>query len=315
AESWKQVFTRKQVRERLKRSDSTIQRRLDSGKFTAPHRGLYVRALGVDDFLTTLIAAFVWLDAKGVVSGAAAGWLHRLDGCDAPLPELVVPRTMRNRNGGSVLIRSSNDLAPHHVTRVAGLKCMTPARAIVNLCEIGAPRNQIVMAYEDNYRRGWRARQELGRCVEELKNSRDLSILKELISRRGGKAKPTESALEAVADDILWRAGIRGQRQVTIRDEATGLWVRFDLAFIELRYGFEYDGARWHLLRARFRKDRVDDRLLQTIKWGNARWTWADVLDELRFISTARALLDVRREAVLGTPIPWMPEHQIVFPF
>ncbi|MFL5321387.1 MAG: hypothetical protein ACJ790_17130 [Myxococcaceae bacterium] len=311
--AWRTVFTRKQVIETLKLSDTSIRKRLETHKYTADYPGVYVRVEGVQTFLTALVAGARWLAPDGIVSGVAAGWLHRFDGCDAPTVELTVPRNLRHRESSGVAIHSATELPQHHVTTVAGLRCMTPARTLVHLCELGAPRRQIVMAYEDNYRRGWREREDLKRCVDELGAGRDLSILEDLLSRRGGKARATESALEAIADDMLWRAGIRGERQVTLVHEPTGLYFRFDLAFLELKYGLEFDGGKHRLMR-RFQRDRTIDRRLQIIGWADARFTWADVQNELAFVSEARELLRARRESLFGAPESWLPRKQLMLP-
>src|SRR4051812_18732459 len=77
ADAWNQVFTRRQAEQFLELSRATLHRRVESGELVSPHPGIYLPSTGVTDFLPSLLAAAKWLAPHGVVSGPAAGWLHR----------------------------------------------------------------------------------------------------------------------------------------------------------------------------------------------------------------------------------------------
>lgn len=109
---------------------SELKQRLRSGGLLRQHRGVYRVGHEAPSLAATYLAA-VWACGEGaVLSGRAAGRLHRLIKGEAPPPE-VTARTARLVAG--VITHRSPGLAGRDSTRVRGIPVTTVPRTLVDL--------------------------------------------------------------------------------------------------------------------------------------------------------------------------------------
>ncbi|MFL5318094.1 MAG: type IV toxin-antitoxin system AbiEi family antitoxin domain-containing protein [Myxococcaceae bacterium] len=287
---------------------SSLRRRVQRGDVVRVHPGVYAATRGVIRFFTMLAATQKWLGAECCASAPTSLHLHRVDGFDAQVVDYVVPADQRRTSPGAT-IRTAQ-VRPQDITDIEGFRVMTIARALVHLCEIGADRMQIVVAYEDNYRRSQRHREALKECVAFYKGrGRDLSVLEELIKRDADNPPPTDSEAEARFYDILTRHGIVLKRQYFVYDAKARISTKVDFAITWLRLAFQFDGFDPHnKKRRKFRNDRRLDRRLKIARWDCCRYVWEDLFDEERLVAEVRAIMDARRLA-LGNEVAQHPEY------
>jgi len=175
-------------------SRSTLSRATARGELVRLTRSAFLIP-GLRDELTDVAAALLTYPSA-VASHRAAAWMWRLDGVDAPWPDITVPNASAPTIG---IAHRSNDLLPFELREVEGLRVTDPART---LCDLGAVCDADVVerAMESALRRGLTSIKRLEwRCGQLQRRGRaGPNVLRTVLRRRPMNAKPTESDLETL---------------------------------------------------------------------------------------------------------------------
>jgi hypothetical protein len=211
-----------------------------------------------------------------------------------PFPEGIhvsVGRTSGGRSARQVVAHSTL-VAAEDVVEVAGLRCTSVARTIVDLAAI-APRAQIVPMADHHLRAGTRrrsatggaGRQDLMAAFRRALPMRGHRRALDVIGFADGRA---DSPLESVSRVSMHAAGVTQPDLQHPLFDRSGLIGFVDFAWPEARVIGEADGDVKYLdaaLRAGRSADRVvldekvrEDRL-RALGWRVVRWRWATASD------------------------------------
>lgn len=271
-------------------SEDAIRHRLERGDWRELWPAVYQMAPFPTSFEQLCVAATLW--SCGYASHRTAAFLHRLDGFDqlpeGPLHVTTQMCAFQQRQEGVVLHRS-RALSWRDITIVSDISATTPVRTLIDVAP-EASWKSLVMAYEDVVRRGGWAR--LNERLSFLaKGRRGMNPLKALVHRRGANPVPTESACEAICDDLLLRHGLVATRQLAVR--YWGRAARIDLAFPEVGLAIECDSRKWH--ERRYEEDRERDNWLAFNGWHTVRFTWQMLNRPTQVVAQVRQIIEQRR--------------------
>jgi very-short-patch-repair endonuclease len=213
---------------------------------------------------------------KAVLSGRTAGWLHSFDGVAAPTrPEVTVPSTASGRSPVAV-VRRSQHFRHIGVRQVHGLPTASPVETIFRMAEYVNVRLLVRMID------GVLLADSL--CIDDLgevylrhqgERLRGMAKLRPVLLERleDGSAPPTESALEALAAEVMGDVELPPLvRQAPIPwAPASG---RVDLLIPDWRLIIELDGRRWHARTENFESDRRRDNAAVAAGYSVLRFTW-----------------------------------------
>ena len=251
-----------------------------------------------------------WHDLRAAVLAAgpcafashrSAAELWQFRGVVADRPEMTVPAPMRLRLPG-VRGHQSRRLPEAHVTTRHGIPVTTPARTIVDLCgRVGA--SLLGRLVDETERRGLTDLAELDRVRREVvSRASTKATMAAILEARRHRSHPGDSAADVELAAWLTAAGMPPpipQHQVAVG----GTVYLLDLAYPDLRLGFEYDGWAAHGTRSAFDRDRVRGNALAA-----AGWTVLHVTSEMsRDRVVAAALAAYGQLAGTNTP----PEGQL----
>ncbi|MGZ6885590.1 MAG: hypothetical protein ACXVJA_05205 [Acidimicrobiia bacterium] len=200
------------------------------------------------------MAAALWAGSDGLVSGAAAGALWRLDGVVRPDRIGVLFSAPERRRSRVLAVSRSSDLIGADRADVGPIPVTSALRTVLDLAaELDARRLEV--AVEDALRRGllttgqlrWRLAMRAGRGVP---GSATLAAL----AHRADVGR-TDSGWEVRTEQALVAGGL----PVPVRQLAVP--TRLGILHADLGYPgppvvvFEYDSDRWHSGVARRRRD------------------------------------------------------------
>ena len=242
------------------------------------------------DHLTRCLAAGLFLDGRGAISGPDAAALLGADALlrGAPI-EATVPDPIRIRAPrGLRIVRSSLPTGDYHRSR--GLLLTSPVRTAFDVARRRDWRNAVAcidamlaarlvtkeeVAAFAAARRGWPRVSQVGQVL--------------LLSDPRAES-PQESRLRLIliAGDLPWPVP-----QFEVRDGTNRFVARLDLAFPGYRLGVEYDGDH-HRSRAGFRNDLRRLNELRACGWTVIGFATADLYNPERIVATVRAALGRR---------------------
>ena len=258
-------------------TDSSMRRRLRSGRWTALHPGVYLVA-GVPPTWHTEIWAAV------LAAGRSASVTHetatRLAGSRhvAPRPiTLTVPHGAHPRVEGA-LVHQIDDLRPHHLTVIEGLSVSRPARAVVEVAAtVGARRlgrvlDDLVFERRTSYA-------EVGVVLAEVARpgKPGVAALAAVLDERSEASVPGDSELERALFAALLGAGLprpEAQRTLPGTGAVTGV---VDAAYPDCRLILEADGRRWHTRVTDLRRDHERDAQAARAGWQTLRFLYEHI--------------------------------------
>jgi very-short-patch-repair endonuclease len=266
-----------------------------TGEWLIVHPGVYRLATAVPTAESSLRAASLWLNGRGVLIGAGAAWWWEM----APDPPVRwqfstgQQFTVAPRPGLSV---SRAFLDPAEVTCRRGVRVVTrPLGVLQAAVELERVRIGSGIALIDRAKQQrWVRQIELERAHQRQRGTRDCTSMGLLLTRTGDRA---HSELE--------RAGIRELRACGISEFVvnhrtvlvTGRVVELDVAFVELQVALEFDGYAYHGGAEEHRADVRRANEIMASGWLLRRFTWVDVLaDPDGFVRTVRTALDARTD-------------------
>jgi hypothetical protein len=184
----------------------------------------------------------------------------------------VPPADKHRQRVGLALHRAALD--PADIVVVAGERCTSRARTLVDLARSSEPRLLMVQLLDGELGRGC-SLTELHAQLDRLAGQRGVRSARDRIEEaRCGVDSPQETEMRL----ILLDGGVTGVRpDVRIHDETGHVIARGDLGDHDLMLWGEYDGYVVHSQRATFRGDRAGDRWLERRGWHVMRFTDADL--------------------------------------
>jgi very-short-patch-repair endonuclease len=270
------VFSRAQALE-LGFSSSRIHRRLESGRWDSPLRGVYRIAGGPVTELQRAIVAALWAGPGALVSHRAAAALWEL-GLSFPRQiDLWIP-SARDRRTTGVVVHRGGRLDRADRALLDGIPLTTPVRTIIDLA--GRLEDERLEALVE-------------RAVHEGKVS--IERLDARLAALGGSGRPGTGrlgailgrrralpALESVLEVRVWRllcaSGLpRPARQHEV--SARGRRYRLDFAWPGQRLALECDGWGAHGGRQSFHADRSRLGDLVASGWRVLPVTWTACVD------------------------------------
>jgi very-short-patch-repair endonuclease len=255
-----------------------IERRIESGRLTCVHRGVYAVGHAALSPRGELFAALLAIGPDAVLSHRTAAWMWQLAD-RPPAVELSIPgRRLRPRPG----------LAPHSVApyltsevrRRDGLPLTAPLRTITDLA---------ATADQATLERAIREARVLGLVTDRELERAARGRLARLLDTRG--TQPTRSRLERAMLRLAERAGLpRPATNVRVGPYLVDfLWPR-------QRVIVETDGWAAHGHRAAFEADRARDAALQALGYVVVRFTWRQLTDEPALVAARLAATLAARE-------------------
>jgi len=260
----------------LKFSRSGIDRRIQSGLWSAIRPGVYRVGAVASSWRQELMAACLSVGPEAVASHTSAAALLKLDGVPVTAIEVTTSK-QRNAQRRGVVVHRSQSLPAEDRAVIEGIPCTRAARTIIDLASALEER-QLELALEDALRRRLINVPWVERRLRILGSTRSGSryLCRLLSMRKPGKAL-TDSALEARVLQILLEAGLpRPERQfmVTTDEELIG---RVDFAYPKQRLIIEADGYRYHQDFRAWTHDRDRLNKLAADGWRVMHASWKDV--------------------------------------
>ena len=288
------LVARHQARDHLSRKQ--LESRLATGRLVIVRRGVYRFAGAPAGPWHELRAAVLAAGPSAVTSHHSAAELWGFSGVVAARPQLSVPWPMRLRLPG-VRGHQTRRLPERHITTRQGIAVTTAARTLVDLCgHIDACL--LGRLVDESQRRGLTHLAELGHVHAEVVNRASTkAAMAAILEARRQRARPAESTGETELAAWLTAAGLpppTPQHQVA----AGGTVYLLDLAYPDLRLGFEYDGWASHGTRSAFDRDRVRGNALAA-----AGWTILHVTSQMSRDSVVGAAVAACRQ-LAGTNTP-----------
>lgn len=279
-------------------TDTQLHREVAAGHLLRAGHGVLVLPGHRGGFRRRLMVAQLRLGPGTLVSHRAAAWLYRLDGIDRPVVELSATRW---RDIPGAIVHERTRLAELGVRWIGPLALTDPLHTLGDLGAV-VDADIVERAVESALRLGLVEEVQLRSFARpwDWRGCRGMGVLQRVLDRRPTNAPPTESDPETVCIQILRRAGEPEPcRQYEVYDEAGNFIGRIDLAYPEIRLGWEIDGFAAHATPAALQYDLTRQNRLVAAGFEVLRFTAADVYQRprhvVRTISDARARILARR--------------------
>ena len=229
----------------------------------------------------------------------SAGRLNGFDEVPAGLVVLSVPHAQRRRIHGARVHRV-DDLAPHHVVELDGLRVTTPARTIVDLAAVlHIARLRVLVEHAVVDRRASLA--QVGAVLDTVrrKGKPGVTRLCRVLDDLGPGTSIPNGELERMFEPVLIRSGLP---RPLYEHPLPGVGPRagfVDRYWPDARMIVELDGRRWHTRRQQLLVDQ--DRTLQAQAAGieTTRLLWEHVVHDPDGTAAALRSIHERRLAAV----------------
>lgn len=273
-----------------------IDRRLQAGGLVLASHGVYEMAgLPPDRWRAGLAAC--------LAAGGTVAFSHRASASIwgghppmAPMVDLSLTprRSVRIEAGsGDLVLHRSVDLTMDQIVVHHGLPVTRPARTLVDLGAVVAPR-VVEDVLDDFVGRKLVTIREVRAALERLaaRGRSGCGVLREVLDRRAGaELTMSRSRLEAELIRLCERAGLPHpvfQHELIVG----GRRRRLDFAFPGLRLAIEVDGYESHSRYHVFEDDRARSNDLELAGWTVLHFTWTQVTQRPGYVvSVLRAAL------------------------
>jgi very-short-patch-repair endonuclease len=260
--------------------------------------GVVVAAGSPDTWHRRLQVGLLALGSRAWVSHEAAAALHGLDRTTPDRVEFTVPRRIRLVPISGAIVHTTTDVGAHDVLTVAGFRCASATRTILDLAGAGAGADRLAAAIDSAIRLRLSAPLVL---TERLAARRGpghhgVRLLDRLLIDAGG-----ETMLERMFLRLLRRAGLpRPVTQRRIRSDVH-LVARVDFLYPQERIVIEVTGRLGHSAPADRGRDAQRRNELQDLGYAVYEYTWGDVNRRPDYvIATLTARLGARQRSQPG---------------
>jgi very-short-patch-repair endonuclease len=269
-------------------SPKAVQHRLDTGRWSRVHRGVY-RIQGYPSTQHQALAAACLLGGPGsAVSHRAAAPFHgvRLPG-DVPI-EVSVPRSRAPRTAGIVAHRS-RDLDADQIVRIDGLPVTGPVRLLVDLGQV-VPWWLVDRALEHLLsRKAVTVPQVRAGLAHHSRRGRNgCGALRHVLERRGLVDLAPEGVTESLLAQVCRDHDLplpEHQHEVVVG----GRRYRIDFAYVDRRVAIEVDGYEFHAGPEQFELDRARGNDLVLTGWTLLRFTFQQLVHRPTWVAAQLA--------------------------
>jgi very-short-patch-repair endonuclease len=244
-----------------------------------------------DTWRRRLRVGLLALGPNAWVSHESAARLHGLPDFIDEKVEFTTRRQGRSRSLNGATVHTTTIVGPHDVLTVAGFRCASATRTILDLAGSRVPEHRLEAAIDSAIRRRLSAVLVLEERLADLRNRRGVRLLDRLLIDSGG-----ESVLER---KFLRLVRIRGlPRPITQRriKRSSGHVARVDFLYEAERLVVEVSGRLGHATDAERAKDAQRRNELQDLGYFVCEYTWADVTRRAGYVvASLRERLILRR--------------------
>lgn len=270
---------------RLGWSHHAVLHLVDRGLLFSVRRQVW-RVAGAPESQEMMLLAAVLAAGDGTLLGFATG-ARTWGFTKVPEPALIdiVTDSWSQPRLVGVKGHRTNFLPDHHRSRVGALPVTSAERTITDCCGMLRP-DQLRATVNDGLRRKVLTLPRLTRCVDEVPRSgrRPIVPMVELLKSTVAGYDPGDSDPEVDLVDALVDAGFPRPAQ-QVRVESEGQTMFLDVAWPDLRVGYEYDSLEFH--EHRFHEDRDRLRRLKRAGWDVWPITKTTSRNEILAIATA----------------------------
>lgn len=274
-------------------SSSAVSRRVATGAWRRLAAGVFAVVSSPATWRQRLLAACLAAGPFAVASHRSAAALFGLSGISRGTVEIAVPRG-RSHRSELAIVHQARELPPGDVTRIDGIPVTRPARTLVDLAGVVSPR-ALEEAVDDALCRRLVTLPRLDGRADALagKGRSGAANLRAILATwHDGGLLPQETA-EARLFRRLVHSGLpppERQHEVWADGRLLG---RLDLAWPDVRVGFELDGFRWHGAPRSHRRDIARHNGLKARGWTVFQATPGDLVDDAAHLAALVApLLD-----------------------
>ena len=268
-------------------SERQLAHRVATGRWSRPHRGIYLTVPGRDNFLTRATAALLACGTDAALSHDAAAYLHGLAGTEPRRIDVLIPAGRRIADPADVRVRRSA-----HV-RERTHELLWPWRTTVehtvfDLAQMDNLDAAIAVIARACSRRLTTPR-ALRTALASRPRQRHARELWEILAEvEAGRESPLEVRF---ARDVLAAHGL----PPGVAQHSIGTAQRHDVAFPDLRVIVELDGRLGHEGADGRHTDARRDRRASGRGWLTIRATWRDVAStRCRLAGELAAVMAVR---------------------
>jgi very-short-patch-repair endonuclease len=256
-----------------------IDRRVDSGRWSRRHRGVYLPAGVTVGSEQRIMGACLACGPKAVASHGSAATVWGV-GTEPDKPHVTVPAATVRRHPG-IDVHRSHEI---EVVMYRNFRVTPPMRTLVDVA--GTETEETLERWLDEFHR--RDLIDLERFARYLSRARNCAqpgtdVLRHMLGERD-PARAIGSDHETIMFRLLRRSGLpMPTTQLPVR---TRNGMRFiDFAYPDHRVAIEIDGYEKHGNRVAFESDRVRQNLLEELGWHVYRFTWTQVTCDPVYVS------------------------------
>ncbi len=268
-------------------SERQLAHRVATGRWSRPHRGVYLTVPGRDTFLTRATAALLACGTDAALSHDAAAYLHGLATTEPRLIDVLIPADRRIAESAGVRVHRS----AHAETRTHDLLWpwrTTIEHTVFDLAQIGDLDAAIAVIARGCSRRLTTPR-ALRTALATRPRQRHAADLREILAEvEAGRESPLEVRF---VRDVLAAHGL----PPGVAQHSIGTAQRHDIAFPDLWLIVELDGRLGHEGADGRHTDAGRDRRASGRGWLTIRATWRDVAGaSCRLAAELAAVMAVR---------------------
>ena len=217
-----------------------------------------------------------------MASHRTAAALHGFDGFRSDVVEVLVPMHVRHRRKNAI-VHHTRALPPSDRTHVGVIPVTTRARTLIDLGAVSPPE-RVEEAFDGAERDGSVRRGQVERRYRSLRapGRNGIGAMTQILDGRLALERIPRSVLERRMRRLLASAGLPlpvGCHRVKLAD---GTRYEIDFAYVEQRIAIEVDGHGSHATRRQRAADNVRASALQDAGWTLRRFTYEQVVHELR---------------------------------
>lgn len=284
-------------------TSSDVRRLLDAALLREPTAGVLVFTAAVESVRQRLWVATHAAGGGFLVAGAAAAWLHRIDGFDRDPPIEVIGDRGRRVRSFPGLVQRVGPVAPEDRHVVDGVPCVGLARTICDIAGRFGPE-QTLRSIDDFERRGFSLNWLSGTATRLHRPGQSgTGLVLRLLGERSGRASDTwfERLVECclvLSDLPPW------ERQYEVRDGGRFV-ARPDLASPRLRMAVEAHSRRFHFGAGPESADQRRENDLAAIGWDVTYVGWHAATRTPESVARDIERIARRRAVDLGIALPW----------
>ncbi|MBS1677043.1 MAG: DUF559 domain-containing protein [Actinobacteria bacterium] len=277
-----------------------VHERLLSGRLHRIHQRVYSLMPDVMTQRGRFMAAVLACGPEAVLSHGSAVYLWGfVNEWSAPID--VTAPNRRGRSPEGVAAHRDGSLQPIDRTRLYGIPCTSPARALLDYAGVAAEW-ELRKAVAEAEVLGLLDQRQIRALLRRSRRRRGVARLRLILDTLHPQTRRTRGELERLFLAMCIRAGLPQPEVNVWLDVPGGKALQADFLWRDARLIVEADGREFHDTASAFEQDRKREQRFQSAGWRVTRCTWKQVEREpQRLARTFDALLAQAKSAQLGT--------------